>query len=79
MNYTYGIICETFSLNEKNRTAYGIAVFAHTDHTESNAIIATVNDLSSDKESVEKLISACNEGQLSLIHLYDVVDDYLAK
>lgn len=79
MTYTYGIICETFSMNGKMRTAYGIAVFAHTEHTECNAIIAVVNDLSSDRESVENLINACNEGKLSLIHLNDVVDDYLAK
>ena len=36
------------------------------------------HDLSSDKVSVLRLIQRCNTGLLSLCHLRDVIDDYLA-
>lgn len=79
MTYTYGIISETFSLNGHARTAYGIAMYAHTEHTGTSAIVDTVCDLSTNKESVLELIKACNEGNLLPIHLHDVVEDYLAQ
>ena len=79
MTYTYGIISETFSLNGHARIAYGIAMYAHIEHTGTSSIVATVCDLSADKESVLELINACNEGNLLPIHLYDVVEDYLAQ
>jgi len=79
MTYTYGIISETFSLDGQARIAYGIAMYAHIEQTETGSVVATVCDLSADKESVLELIKACNEGELLPIHLYDVVEDYLAR
>ena len=35
-------------------------------------------DLSLSREKVEKLVESCNQLQLSLIHLSDVVEDFLA-
>lgn len=62
MTVTYGIICEMFSLNGELRTAYGIAVYAHSEYTGSKSIVASINDLSANRESVEDLVTACNKG-----------------
>lgn len=79
MTYTYGIISETFSFDGHARTAYGIALYAHVEETGTGSIVATVCDLSADKESVLKLVNACNEENLLPIHLCDVVEDFLAQ
>lgn len=36
-----------------------------------------IKDVSIDKVKVEKLITLCNELDLSPIHIYDVVEDFL--
>lgn len=36
-----------------------------------------INDISTDKEKVERLVALCNELELSPIHIYDVIDDFL--
>lgn len=36
-----------------------------------------VEDISTDKSSVERLVGLCNELELSPVHLYDVIDDFL--
>ena len=36
-----------------------------------------INDISTNKEKVEKLVFLCNELELSPIHIYDVIDDFL--
>ena len=37
----------------------------------------TVKDISLDKEKILKLIKACNEGNLSTLHIDDIVEDFL--
>ncbi|MBQ7128906.1 MAG: hypothetical protein IJO19_02845 [Clostridia bacterium] len=36
-----------------------------------------INDISTEKEKIEKLVSLCNELDLSPIHIYDVIEDFL--
>lgn len=38
-----------------------------------------INDISVDKKAVEKLVRLCNEGELDPVHLYYVVEDFLAE
>ena len=37
----------------------------------------TVKDISVNKAKVENLVNLCNKLDLSFIHLYDVIDDFL--
>jgi len=55
-------------------TAYGIKV---TD--ESGNMIADVPDVFTDEEKAEECIRLFNAVELSVIHLYEVLDDILAN
>ena len=52
--------------NGQQHTTYGIS---YND--------TTVKDISINKAKVENLISLCNKLDLSPIHIYDVIDDFL--
>ncbi|MGN1095291.1 MAG: DUF6514 family protein [Eubacteriales bacterium] len=43
-----------------------------------STIIASVRDISSDKQYIEELDKGCNQGELSPIHFFDVVEDFTA-
>ena len=77
MTITYGIIEETYSLNRSARTSYGIAVYADATQDGTATNVAAVHDITSDRERLEGLVAACNREGLSLVHLYDVVEDFL--
>ena len=36
-----------------------------------------IEDISSDKESIQRLVNNCNTYELSPIHIYDMVDDII--
>ena len=36
-------------------------------------------DLSTDKHSVQRLVEKCNEYKLEPIHMFDVIEDFLAE
>ncbi len=74
----YGIISETFILDKTIRKSYGIAAYACADSTDTYTVVATVNDISGDYDSVANLVKLCNEGGLSPDHLKDIAEDFLA-
>lgn len=76
---TYGISEEKYSLGEECRTSYGIVAYADADSNGTATIVAAVHDITSDKLALTKLINDCNHLELSAIHLYDVVEDFLLK
>ncbi len=55
-------------------TSYGIDAF----NSQSNVLIRSIPDISLEKELLKNLISLCNDLQLDIIHLDDVVDDFLS-
>ena len=42
------------------------------------AIVASVHDVTSDKQALAEFVSPCNRWELSIVHLMDVVEDFLA-
>ena len=76
--FIYGVTEETYRVGNSCRTSYGIAVYADPETDESAAIIASVRDISADRESVEQLVHTCNRLHLSPEHLSEVIEDYLA-
>lgn len=52
---------------------YGIAVYrkGHKIHE--------VKDITADKSSLKQLVELCNQKQLSVCHLYDVIEDFLGS
>ena len=75
----YGIVEEKYSLNGNTRVAYGVAVYAGKESDDIATVIAAVNDVSCDREKLIGFIKNCNEMKLSLIHLNDAVEDFLAE
>lgn len=74
---TYGVVSETYSFGGTVRNTYGIAVYANADWDGTGAIIASVHDISTEKEKIAELVSLCNRYHLAPEHLRDVIDDFL--
>lgn len=79
MTATYGITEEIYTLGSDRRISYGIAAYADAELDGTAAIIASVHDITSDKEKLSDLIQACNRLGLSTIHLHDVIEDFFAE
>lgn len=73
MEYKYMVLTSRYG----ERDCYGIAVTACYD--DESVILESVADLCTEAEPVERLVDACNSLQLDPIHLYDVIDDFLAE
>ena len=73
-NYTYVAFKE--SIRDEflsDYDSYGIAAYL------GEKEVARVSDVSVDGERVRRLAKACTEGELSLIHLTEVIEDFLAE
>ena len=78
MSITYGITEEIYSLGTESRRAYGIAAYADSEEDGTATIVSSVRDITDDKQALMNLVSLCNRLELSIIHLNDVVEDFLA-
>ncbi len=56
--------------------SYGIDAFAVNDGVQADAPSISIKDISTDKEKIIELADKCNNNNLSLEHLYEVVDDF---
>ena len=74
---TYGVSEETYSLNNQTRTAYGIVIYSNAEEDGTATIVGSIRDVTPNKEKMERLVSACNKLELSPIHIYDVIDDFI--
>lgn len=77
MSITYGITEEIYTQGTNSRRAFGIAAYADADEDGTATVVAAVHDITSDRERLESLVAAFNREGLSLVHLYDVVEDFL--
>ncbi len=77
MKVVYGIVEEIYSYESKTRISYGIVAFASEFDNDVSTIIASVHDVTLDKQKLQALIHLCNDLELSPIHLNDVVQDFL--
>ena len=75
MNAKYILCKETYQAGSNERISYGIAAYEQ----DTDTCIARLHDVTSDKAALARLIFLCNRLQLSPVHLYDVVEDFLAN
>lgn len=75
----YGIVGEEYFSNGNTRISYGIAAYVGNEPDDIATVIATVNDISSDKQKLAELVGNCNEMGLSILHLNDVIEDFLVE
>ena len=78
MNVTYAVTEEKYALGEEKRTSYGIVAYANAEQDGTATIVASVRDITSDKQRLIKLVDNCNRLELSTVHLPDVVEDFLS-
>ena len=78
MIVTYKIVKEVHMMNDGNRVSYGIAAYGGTELDNVN-ILEYIGDISHDKEKIEELVQLCNQSELSIAHLHDVVEDFLTS
>lgn len=76
---TYGVSTEIYEWKKDCRTSYGIVAYSDIDEDGIATIVASIRDISSDRKTVEELVQKCNLLNLSLCHLRDVVEDFLAE
>lgn len=74
---TYGTLEEVYTVNGVSRTAYGIAAYADADADGTATVVASVRDITPYREKADGLAELCNRLELSVLHLYDVVEDLL--
>lgn len=77
-NVTYAITEEKYALGEEKRTSYGIVAYANAEQNCTATIVASVRDITYDKNRLRKLVDDCNRFELSTVHLHDVVEDFLS-
>ena len=76
---TYAMIEECYGLNGKDRISYGIAVCADANIDGSATIVDAVHDITTCKERMTTFVLRCNQIGLSVIHLMDAIEDFLAQ
>lgn len=74
----YGMIEEIYFLDDIRRKTYGIAAYANSEKDGTATVIAAINDICHDRSKLAEFVESCNRLELSLEHLYDAVDDFVA-
>ena len=78
MKLTYAVTEEMYALGNESRTSYGIVAYANAEQNGTATIVASIRDITSDKNHLKKLVDDCNRLELSTVHLPDVVEDFLS-
>ncbi len=78
MSITYGLTEETYSFGEDSRKSYGIAAYSDAEDDETAAVVLSIHGITSDKEKLSALIDTCNRLELSILHLSDIVEDFIS-
>ena len=79
INVIYAVSEEKYALDEECRTSYGIVAYSNADQDGTKIIVASVRDITSDREALARLVNDCNRLKLSTVHLNDVVEDFLSE
>ena len=77
MNVTYGLTEERYFHGADSRVSYGIVAYADAEEDGTATIVASVHDITADRRALSELVETCNRLGLSLLHLNDVVEDFL--
>jgi len=71
----YIIIQQEYGEEALRKTDYGIA--AVTEEDGCVVVLQSFTAVTSDKPRIRKLVHLCNELELDIIHLEEVIDDFL--
>ena len=76
MTVTYEVTEEVYNLGKQERISCGIAAYTNNEGIVSQKV--AFHDITSDRQALAGLVEKCNRLQLSLVHLNDIVEDFLA-
>ena len=79
LNVTYSIIEEKYTFGNESRISYGISACAIGSEDNTFTVVASVHDITSNKEKIINFIDDCNRLKLSTFHLAEVVEDFLSN
>lgn len=71
----YGVVEETYRMDNDARNSYGIAAYDAEDGTVT--VLASVHDIFNNEQKAYELAEKCNESGLSLEHFNDAVNDFI--
>ena len=74
----YGVVEEKYEIGNDVRFSYGIVAYSCLGINNSHTIIASVHDVSADKEETARLVELCNRLSLAPEHLADVAVDWIS-
>ena len=74
---TYEIIEEIRLIDAGLQKTYGIAAHSKAQSNGEAICLCFVKDITTDKDKLSQLVQRCNSYHLSLLHLDDVVEDFL--
>jgi len=77
MDYHYIAIQQEYGEGGLKKTDYGIAAVTEADGC--IVVLQSITAVTPDKLRIQKLVKLCNELELSMIHLEEVVDDFLTE
>ena len=75
---TYGLVEEKYTLGNESMVSYGISAYSDAKGNGTATIVASVHDITSNKESLTRLVDDCNRLELSTKYLFNVVEDFLS-
>ena len=78
MNVTYAVAEEKYVIGNESRISYGIVAYSNAEQEGTATIVASIRDITSDKNRLKRLVDDCNRLKLSTVHLYGVVEDFLS-
>ncbi len=73
----YELTSKEYPSEDGTRVGYGITAYLVDEAGEKRKILAKFEDITSGGEALSKLVGLCNSLQLSIIHLGDVIEDFL--
>ena len=75
---TYCVVEERYAMGSKSRLSYGVAAFDSAEKDGLSTIVASIHDITNNKAGLAELVKQCNLLELSPIHLYEVIEDFLS-
>lgn len=77
MKIVYKMIERSNTEKETAPTYYGIGAYLYDNEKRTYITLKEIHDITEDKNKLFELIQRCNTYELSLVHIHDIVEDFL--
>lgn len=77
MKIVYRMIERTNTEKETLPTYYGIGAYLYDNEKRTYITLKEIHDITEDKNRLLNLVQKCNKYELSLVHIHDIVEDFL--